>query len=285
MSAAPTPRPADSRRSRISPIIASVFALLAPVAAEATDVAAKHTLVDRQSERRVVVTLAPSDAELVVFSETINRDVMAYRFRLEAVDRFGHSRDLPAIGALAIRVGTVRGPSQVELTSSAREFTLPRPFGIRLGSDDSLVVALAWVPADAEEVTFRISIDYEPAERARTRLSVNSVRADAGVEAGARSRAWEWQPTQDGRVLAMTGVRLDGVEAIQLIDVESGAVLWDASRGGQAVGGAVPVGAAVRLGVSVRADRRYRLVVTFAEPQVTTERVTEVITAVILPSA
>ena len=192
---------------------------------------------------------------------------------------------MPATGGLAIRVGTARGLSQVELNSRTSEFTLPRPFGIQLGANDSLVVALAWVPADAEDVTFRISIDYEPVGRARTRLPVNSVRSGAAVVTDDRTRTWEWQPTQDGRVLAMTGVQLEGVEAIRLIDTESGAVLWDASRGGQAVGGAVPAGAAVRLGVSVRADRRYTLIVTFAAPQETTNRAADVITAVILPSA
>lgn len=271
--------------SRISRTIATLLALLVPATAEATGVATKHTWVDQQSERRVVVTVAPGDAELVAFSQTIGRDLMAYRFRLEAVDPSGRARELPAIDALVIRVGTARGTSQIELTSAAREFTLPRPFGILLGATDSLAVSLAWVPTETEDVTIRISIDYEPVDRTRTRLSVSSERSDAGVEADGQSRTWEWRPSQDGRLLALTGVPLDGVVAIRLVEVESGAVLWDASRRGQDVGGAVPAGAAVRLGVSVRADRRYRLIVTFAEVRPTTERAVDGVTAVILPSA
>jgi len=267
------------------PLVSLGVALLAPATAAATEVKTKHMLVDQQAERRVIVTMSPTDAELMVFSEPIGRDVMAYRFRLEAVDQFGLARELPSDGGLAIRVGTARGQTHVELNGRSRDFTMPRPFGIQLGANDSLVVALAWAPAEAGDVTFRISIDYEPVGRERTRLSVTSVRSGAAVETDARTRFWEWRPTQDGRVLAMTGVELAGVEAIQLVDVETGAILWDASRGGQAVGGAVPAGAAVRLGVSVRADRRYRLVVTFATPREMIDGPADVITAVILPSA
>lgn len=243
----------------------AALSLLVPASAAAIEGGAKSTVLDRRAESRmeVVVDGNATAAHRIALSDRIGRDLMAYRFRVEAVNEFGATIEMPAAVVVTLRVGALGANSEVRFTHDLRDLTLPRPWAIRLGADDSLVV---WIDGSeaASAASFRLIIDYEPVDRFESRMAVTSVRTDAQATEGGRVESLEWRAATNGRLLAMTGLPLDRVEAIVLTDIESGVTLWSTDVRGPTTGGSAQAGAALRLGVPVTAGRRYRLSVTFS---------------------
>lgn len=262
-------------RTAIRTLVA-ILAAFAPATADALDGAAAQ-LVDLRAENRLQVFVRADSASAQVVEDRVGRDLLAFHFRLEAVDAEGNLQPVPAATRLVLRIGSGIA-SQVSLSRDAVALTLPRPFAIRVGADDPIAVALVEDSGD-EAVTLRLTIEYEPIERARTRLAVSSVRAEQGA-ATASATSFEWQQPVGGRMMAIAGLPLDRVATIALVDVATGERMWTTDLRGRSAGDARGA-AAPRLGVAVEAGRTYRLEVTTTEQGVPAASVI----AVVLPEA
>lgn len=263
----------------------AVLSLLNPASAEAIEGSSSSSLVDRRSENRIEVVVDGTGAEVrqIPLGDQFGKDVMAFRFRLEAVNKFGATIAMPASIVLTMRVGALSANSEVRFTRDLSDLTLPRPWAIRLGADDSLVVSLAGSETANDEISFRLSIDYEPLDRVQSRRAVNTMETDSRTSEVGLVEAWDWRPTTDGRLLAMTGLSLDRIDAIALVDVETGAILWSTDVSGHKVGGSASASAVLRLGVPVTAGRSYRLTVTYSATALDA-MTSRAVVAMVLPS-
>lgn len=265
--------------------LAAALVLLAP--APATALRPDVTQTDDRDESRTPIAVVAERADVapyrIALNSRIGRDLMAYRFRLQAVDASGQVLEIPEGFALHLHLGTVGWHSLVQLTASRRDLTLPRPLAVRMGADDSLVVVINFPAAALGALSLRVSIDYEPGDRPSSRMPVVPLRTASRLAPDGRTGTWEWSPQSDGRVLAMSGIPLEEVAAVTVQEVESGATLWSTTMNAVAPGAALPDGAVLRLGVPVSAGRTYRLTVTFTGPAAGGERNGDVL-AMVLPS-
>ncbi|MGH7694301.1 MAG: hypothetical protein ACRENH_04945, partial [Gemmatimonadaceae bacterium] len=170
-------------------------------------------------------------------------------------------------GAQDVRHARLR--SLVTLNAFSCEIALPKPLGFRIGATDSLLIVATFRETNSQAAYFlRLSVEYEPLTGPLSRLAViplNVTTANSTGTLGATTTAtqsWEWKADLSGRLLAIAGLPLDGVAELVLQDVETGAVLWNATVGGRQA----PLGHAghvVRLGVPVQEGRGYRLTATY----------------------
>lgn len=274
-----TPRSIRSTRSLLAAIVTSLLVSL-PVTACAMNAGAAASLVDLRSEHRLqLVVRADSARDGVVVGDRVGRDLLAIHFRLEAVDAEGRVIPIPADARLVLRIGGDT-EGQVTFSRDLADFTVPRPYAIRVGADDELYLGLVEDGA-LDGATLRLTIDYEPTERSRSRLVARSVRAalrDRDLEAA----SFEWRQPVDGRVLAISGFPLDRVATIALVDGVTGEPLWTTDLRGRTAGPSARSAAAVRLGVPVVAGRSYRLDVTL---ETATAVIGESVVAVVVPGA
>lgn len=209
----------------------------------------------------------------------LQRGAMAYRFHVVAVDPAGR-RVLPPLGwEIAFRHGVAADAFRpiVSLSASVLELDLPRPLGVRLETADSIEIVATWADSTATGTTLVVTIDFDPMDRAASRLAVVPVGVREPIARTATIQQWELVATGNGRLLAIAGIPMDGLLSLALQDVETGETLWQGARV-SSFGGPSSV---ARLGVALREGHRYRIVASFATPRSATERT---IVAMVLPA-
>jgi hypothetical protein len=234
-------------------------------------------LVDLPAENRLQVLVgADSAGDGVVVEGRVGRDLLAFNFRLEAVDADGQATAIPADARLVLRIGgDVAG--EVTFSRDFAELTMPRPYAIRVGAEDQIVVGTA-NEASAGPVTLRLTIDYEPIERARTRMVVRSFRVAQQAQS-ATAASFEWRQTSNGRMLGIGGLPLSQIGTVVVVDGATGERLWATDlRGARTT-----AGTALRLSVPVQAGRIYRIDVTLLEAR--SKPVAESVLAMVLPES
>jgi hypothetical protein len=208
----------------------------------------------------VFTLLVPASDTLVThlpLESMIDRDVMAYHFRLEATDASGATITLPSRFTVTLRFGAEGRTNDVRVTGLDRDVVLPRPLGVRVDRAAGVEVRFSLEGLVADGVTLRLSIEHEPADRGGSRIPVLATRATfSTTRAGAQG--WEWVAPTDGRLLNLTGLVLGHLNVVDVVDAETQEVLWSSDLRGSATDS--PVGATLRLGVPVRAGRRYRVI-------------------------
>ncbi len=246
---------------------------------------AKASATETQDRLLVTVEAADPSPQHIALAERIDRDLMAYRFRVEAVDAEGREVALPTATTLAMRIGTGDRGSDLLFNEALRELTIPRPWALRLRTEDSLHFVVESHGTSVRVIRLRVSIEFEPAERERSRLAITSARADNRVAYDQPAGTWEWTQPMDGRLIAISGLALAHVRKVALVDVGSGRVVWSADLGGEmslaSSGSGSP---ALRLGVPVAAGRVYRLV-TDCPCRLPAESEEEPVVALVLPKA
>ena len=257
-----------SRQRRLTPpalrqLVAGVALLVAPIATLGAAPSGTRAPTVRAGEPSLqfVVTAADGVDQVIALADRIDRDLMAFRFRLDVVDAGGASAKLERSFTLTLRVVSQRHSSELRLSGVSRELTIPRPWALRLGVGDSLHITVELDGGTSPDVALRLSVESEPIERSRSRLPVLSARAEARENdplGGATQ--WEWVPAESGRLIAIAGLPLEQLGAISLIDVTSGSVIWSADLGGSTSAVPSSAGGALRFGVPVVAGRTYRLI-------------------------
>ena len=261
--------------------------LFAAATAGAADVAMGDPTARPAIKDRLQVTVVAGDSlrQRIALSDRIDRDLLAYHFRLEAVDARGGTIALPAAVSLTLRVGSGDRGSQLLFSAAGQDLTIPRPWALRLRTEDSLFIIVELGGDTVDAVSLRVSIDYEPVGRDRSRLAITSARADQRGAIGDEASVWEWTQPTDGRLIAITGLPLEQLRQISLVEVESGRVMWSADLGGEMVMAPTSAGSpALRFGVPVVAGRTYRLVAGCACDS-STRTPAEQVVAMVLPTA
>lgn len=234
-----------------------------------------------QAAERIELRLsaAGSSAPRVTVPNLAGRDLMAFRFRVSVA---GGSVAVAPEFDVELRAGGAAQAATLVLTHEQRELTLPRPLGFRLAAAESLVVELQVAEGGAQGLEVLVEIEIEPAARPASRLAVLPVSATPFAVA-TETTAWEWEAVRDGRLLAITGLPMERVEAIALVEIETGATLYSTHVAANVPGALRPTGDVLRLGVPVEAGRRYRLSVTLRAdgPEA---RVARGVVAMVLPS-
>lgn len=210
-----------------------------------------------------------------------------YGFRVEVVDAQG--RDLPAD---LIHHFNLIDPENRELflpisrrvlaagkeTGSQR---LPRLlFGVPVAEGAVLVAsAMLHNPTDVDyqEVRTRLVLQYVPGEKwypifdgVPFQLDVAFPVGDKSfpLPAGVSERSYEARPSVPGRIVAIGGHVHEMATRIELIEVESGKVIWSTAPRVDAEGNVVgvPIGklyGLFKVGAPVRTDRTYRVTVQY----------------------
>ncbi|HET6681937.1 MAG TPA: hypothetical protein VFG84_12105 [Gemmatimonadaceae bacterium] len=230
--------------------------------------ATPHAGLAQANANRIVVDLVAdgnSDLQSVLLINSSEHDLMAYRFRVDgpwpgAAD--GDPADTP--GNLIVLVDGDPMSRALRLSSGSRDVTFPRPLGVRIRAGDSIRVAISFPEGQTREVAMRLSIDHDPVDRPASRIAVVAVAARSSVRTSSAT-TWEWTEESDGRLLAVSGVPVQHVRLVSLIDLESGATLWSSTRGGDNARAPGAAGAVLRLGVPLVAGRTYRLTATYAD--------------------
>jgi hypothetical protein len=265
----------SGRRAAAGLLVAG--AALAPAAVHAA------AAVEDPAQRVLVLTVRAVDGAAHMLGASGGRAGMLHRFVAELVDSTGAvigaqwEASVYVVAANGVKQGTL-----VRLHAAAPEFALPRPFGYRLGEEDSLVVAVS-VHTHAVEgdvvFHFRLRAELEPLDGHMSRLDVlphEAVRVDAlhgtapvgGRDNGSQQvheRRWEWQAAVSGRMLALAGAPLHGARELVLEDAATGEVIWRGVLPAPQQGAAfVRAAQIVRLGVAGEAGRVYRLTAHYA---------------------
>ena len=267
-------------RSMRSMMSARLAALCMAVSQESPEPVSK--MIDLSGQGRLQITFGQAeatrmtigDSAVMSFSGRVIQGAMLHAFRVEAVDGTGRpvqdrtSWGITVFGA-AQGIRSPRLRALVRLTGSSREITLPKPLGFRLGANDSLLIVATFHETDSQSQLFlRLSVEYDLVTGPLNRLAVfpldatpaSSIRTISASNNATQS--WEWKADLSGRLLAIAGLRLDGVAELVLQDVETGAVLWNAVIAGRHAVFGQP-GHVVRLGVPVQEGRGYRLTATY----------------------
>jgi hypothetical protein len=155
------------------------------------------------------------------------------------------------------------GTTLIRLSEEAPSLSVPRPLGI-LGDGDSLLIRIRVAEMTGNEaLRLRLTIRYDPPDAPLSRFPVVPMRPLAATAANADNSSWEFQPTVDGRLMAVVGARFQDAGQLTLQEVESGVVIWRASiRSGAGLPAFAQPHEILRVGVSVEAGVRYRLIVT-----------------------
>jgi hypothetical protein len=233
--------------------------------------------VDLPVERRIVVTVAAPDSTsahpmVIRLGGRITHSVTVHRFLVEALGQVGQvAWDV----TLLTGASNYRGMSQVvSMTADIPEIQVPRPYGLQLDANDSLLVVASVRGGGTAVPAMRITIEYEPSEGLVSRIPVVSLSASemnsVGVgeldSAGERTvRSWTWVPAVGGRMVAISGRPLAGAEELVLEDATTGEVLWSMRAQSAHPGVADQPRELIRPSVSLLAGRTYRLAARFAK--------------------
>lgn len=197
-----------------------------------------------------------SDVRRIAIAMT--EEVLLYGFRAELLD--ANDRALSASGPWRIEIAVARG-SLLALDEALDELVVPRPFGLRMRAGDSLIVVGRRPAPIARGELLSLAIDYErPVSRRRLPAVASSVVARwTAVDTASRTVdiEWEWRATTDGRLVSLTLPRIERAVALQVVDLESGDLLWQGPLLLGADAAAPGTGLVLRPDVRVRQGRRY----------------------------
>jgi hypothetical protein len=231
-------------------------------------------LASTTGERRVVFTLDQSDSNWVTLGVSQRRlslrmahAAIVHRLRVDLVDAQGEVILEGASWDVSIWSSSSSNGVMATLDETRPELRIPRPYGLRLNADDSLTVEVDVHALGAAGSTLRAVIDYELPDAGTSRLPVlalTSSRAMPSVGSTVQD-AWTWQPTVEGRLVAVSGATLSHADEIVLEDVETGAVLWR-TRTQRSVGASAAATGPeqIRPGVTLEEGRAYRLRTIYA---------------------
>lgn len=258
--------------------------------------AAAQPLASTTGERRVVFTLDQSDSNWVARGVSQRRlalrmahAAIVHRLRVDLVDAQGEVIVEGASWDVSIWSNSNSEGVMATLDETRPELRIPRPYGLRLNADDSLTVEVDVHALGAAGSTLRAVIDYELPDAGTSRLPVLALTSSRAMPSdGATVQdAWTWQPTVEGRLVAVSGASLSLADEIVLEDVATGAVLWR-TRTLRSIGASVAFNAAeqIRPGVTLEEGRAYRLRTIYAANAAPSEQHRAVAPlAVLMPSS
>jgi len=231
-------------------------------------------LATSTGELRVVFTLDQSDSNWVARGASQRRlslrmahAAIVHRLRVDLVDAQGEVVVEGASWDVSIWSNSNSSGVMATLDETRPELRIPRPYGLRLNADDSLTVEVDVHALGAAGSTLRAVIDYELPDAGTSRLPVLALTSSRAMPSGGATvqDAWTWQPTVEGRLVAVSGAALSLADEIVLEDVETGAVLWR-TRTQRSIGAAAAFNASeqIRPGVTLEEGRAYRLRTIYA---------------------
>lgn len=226
-------------------------------------------------ERRIVIALDQSDTSWATQGMSQRRMTLrmahaaiVHRLRVDLVDAQGEIVSEGVTWDVTIWSTALVGGAMATLNEAHPELRVPRPYGLRVDATDSLTVEMDVRAFGAGDVTLRAVIDYELPEAGASRLPVLALTSSRAVLKSAKTTtqdAWTWQPTVQGRLVAVSSEALARAEEIVLEDVATGAVLWR-TRTQRPVSGAAghQRQEQIRPGITLEEGRAYRLRTIYA---------------------
>ena len=267
-----------------------LLALLSGARVLGADTPRRGEATEGATERRVVITVGEAESTVGVPADRVGSRSIAVRlpqsvtlhgFRVDVFDSLGQPVSGHARWAVDFFVSAVSASGAAMVAPTARlsaaesHLTLPRPFGVRLDHQDSLIIVVTLSPSDVERgALLQITLEYEPLQPRASRLPVLALSAQR--EDGARDEnlvssdeagegRWSLRPTVAGRLVAISGRAFACAQEVVLEDVRTGRVLWRTRPFAPGSGGTADQRSEViRPGVSVEADRTYELRATYA---------------------
>lgn len=230
-------------------------------------------------ERRIVIALDQSDTNWAAQGVSQRRMTLrmahaaiVHRLRVDLVDAQGEVVTEGATWEVTIWSSAVGGGAMANLNEAHPELRVPRPYGLRVDASDSLTVEMDVRALGGAGSTLRAVIDYELPEAGASRLPVlalTSSRAVMNPAAATTEDAWTWQPTVQGRLVAVSSEALARADEIVLEDAETGTVLWR-TRTQRPVSGAAGFQGQeqIRPGITLEEGRAYRLRTIYAANEV-----------------
>lgn len=229
-------------------------------------------------ERRIVITLNQSDTNWADegmsqrrMSLRMAHAAIVHRLRVDLVDAEGEVITAGADWDLTV-FSAAFGGVMATLNEAHPELRVPRPYGLRLDATDSLTVEMDVRSFGAGDVFLRAVIDYELPEITASRLPVLALTSSRAVLTNMKNSAkattedaWTWQPTVQGRLVAVSSEAVARADEIVLEDVATGAVLWR-TRTQRPLSGAAGYQRQeqIRPGITLEEGRAYRLRTIYA---------------------
>lgn len=222
-------------------------------------------------EHRIVIALDRSDSNWVPdgmsqrrMSLRMAHAAIVHRLRVDLVDAQGEVITSGADWDVTV-FSAALGGVMATLNQAHPELRVPRPYGLRLDATDSLTVEMDVRAFGAGDVSLRAVIDYELPDFTASRLPVLALTSSRAVLNATTEDAWTWQPTVQGRLVAVSSEAVARADEIVLEDVETGAVLWRTRT-------QRPLSAAagyqrqeqIRPGITLEEGRSYRLRTIYA---------------------
>lgn len=229
-------------------------------------------------ERRIVIALDQSDTSWAAEGKSQRRmslrmahAAIVHRLRVDLVDAQGEVITAGADWDVTV-FSAALGGVMATLNQAHPELRVPRPYGLRLDAADSLTVQMDVRAFGAGDVSLRAVIDYELPEATASRLPVLALTSSRAVLNTTKNSAkattedaWTWQPTVQGRLVAVSSEAVARADEIVLEDVATGAVLWR-TRTQRPLSGAAGYQRQeqIRPGITLEEGRSYRLRTIYA---------------------
>lgn len=206
-----------------------------------------------RAEGRLVVGLDGAQGR---FTVRLSHAAIVHGVRFDLVDAEGNSvSNLPWEATLSTSAAQGEAGQVAILDAEQPALRVPRPYGIRMGAEDSITIFSNVASVEGMETTLRVTIDYELPEARTSRLAAVALSARATAQTSITEDSWTWQPEVGGRLVAISGRELEGAQSLVLEDASTGAVLWH-TRTQQA---AATQGDLIRPSVTLEQGRAYRL--------------------------
>lgn len=206
-----------------------------------------------RAEGRLVVGLEGAQGR---FTVRLSHAAIVHGVRVDLVDGEGNMViNLPWEATLSTSAAQGEAGQVAILDAEQPALRVPRPYGIRMGAEDSITIFSNVATVEGMETTLRVTIDYELPEARTSRLAAVALSARATAQTSSTEDSWTWQPEVGGRLVAVSGRELEGAESLVLEDATTGAVLWH-TRAQQA---ANTQGDLIRPSVTLEQGRVYTL--------------------------
>lgn len=258
----------SQRSQRIRTSVALAVLLCAPAAAAAAQ--PRVQLLDAVGESRLLIAIGPLQANASTFAGTVHmpRGVMVHNAAVRIMDVNGRVIDV-AIELALVGAGPALGLRPLlQFGAGQLVLDLPRPLGLRLYEGQSLAVYGSLRDSSSVAFSVHVELTYEHGAGPLSRLAALPVqlRLDERRDGGsANAVSSEWHAPVDGRVMVLTGLPLDVAGELLLIDVETGATVWQDRLEAPTAEALAARTDIIRVGVPVRAGRAYRLVLRSAD--------------------
>lgn len=231
----------------------SMIASLGTVLSAQPTAPATSAASSERAEGRLVVGLEGAQGH---FTVRLSHAAIVHGVRFDLVDADGNTVSNVAWEATLSTSAAQGEAGQVAILDATEPaLRVPRPYGIRMGADDSITIFSNVGAVDGMTTTLRVTIDYELPEGRTSRLAAVALSARGAAQVNGTEDSWTWQPQVGGRLVAVSGRELEGAEALVLEDAATGAVLWH-TRAQQA---AATQGDLIRPSVTLEEGRAYRL--------------------------